>query len=173
VRIRRLAALALLALLVEPAGAQAVTDKDLHNLSKTKPSGTGTPHVSFSSGGSLVRVLLALAVVVGIILVLNKLVRGQQSRRMGASGGPINVLTTTPLGPNRNLHLIRVGSEVLLIGAGEGGITPLRTYDEDEALAIGALSPDAIGSEARAPLSLAPDKGKRRFVDYLRDFTTR
>ena len=35
-----------------------------------------------------------------------------------------------------------IGDEVILVGSGEGGITPLRKFDEDEAVALGAVTPE-------------------------------
>jgi hypothetical protein len=37
------------------------------------------------------------------------------------------------------MHLVRAGSEVVLVGVGEGGVTPIRTYGENEARALGLL----------------------------------
>ena len=47
-----------------------------------------------------------------------------------------------PLGPNRSLHLVRAGNELVLVGVAEHGVTPIRTYTEDEARAAGLLAED-------------------------------
>jgi flagellar protein FliO/FliZ len=130
-----------------PASALALTNAQFKNLATTKPSGEGTPHVGLDVGGSLVRGVAGFAIVIGVILVISKLLKSNQRRkqgitprRRGQGGGLVEVLSSTPLGPNRHLHLVRVGDEVILVGAGEGGITPLRTFDEHGAVALGAIA---------------------------------
>jgi flagellar protein FliO/FliZ len=180
---------ALVALLGLPASAFALTNEQFKNLSSTQPSGSGTPHVGLDVGGSLIRGLVGFAVVIGVILVIAKLLKSNQARkqglgpmrRRGQGGGLVEVLSSTPLGPNRHLHLVRVGDEVILVGAGEGGITPLRTFDEDEAIELGAIASedelidagfaDALAAAgAPAPRSRRPSKG---LLDRVRDMTSR
>jgi flagellar protein FliO/FliZ len=175
-------------LAVVPA-ALAVSDKDLKNLNTDQASGTGT-HVSFGLGGGLGRAVLGFVAVVGAILVVAKLLKANQKRRFGLRGGPsgsLEVLSTTPLGPNRNLHLLRVGEEVMLIGAAEGGISRLRTFDPTEAVDLGMLAPldgqDGFGAAPMSPPAPAPSRalpassartaGKRGLLDTLRDMSAR
>jgi flagellar protein FliO/FliZ len=140
---------ALALLLSLPASALALTNDQFKNLAHTKPSGDGTPHVGLDVGGSLVRGVVGFAIVIGAILLVAKLLKANQARKQGLSprsrgrrgdAGLVEVLSSTPLGPNRHLHLVRVGDEVILVGAGEGGITPLRTFDEHGAVALGAIA---------------------------------
>jgi flagellar protein FliO/FliZ len=181
---------ALAALLALPGSALALTNKQFQNLSSTQPSGSGTPHVGLDVGGSLIRGLVGFAIVIGVILAIAKLLKTNQARkqglgpgrRRGQGAGLVEVLSSTPLGPNRHLHLVRVGDEVILVGAGEGGITPLRTFDEDEAIGLGAIASedelidagfaDALAAAgAPAPRSRrAPSKG---LLDRVRDITSR
>ena len=49
----------------------------------------------------------------------------------------LETVATLPLGPNRSLHLVRAGDELVLVGVAEHGVTPIRTYSEDEARALG------------------------------------
>ena len=58
--------------------------------------------------------------------------------RRSASG--LKTLATLPLGPNRSMQLVRAGNEVVLVGVGEAGVTPIRTYGEHEARALGLLA---------------------------------
>lgn len=120
-----------------------------------------------ASGGSLVRTIVGLAVVIGVIYGLTwvlKQVKG--SKRETAGGDGLETLATLPLGTNRSLHLVRAGDEVVLVGASEHGVTPIRTYSEAEARALGLLKPD---DEAPAASVLAPEK--RHLLDRLRDRT--
>jgi flagellar protein FliO/FliZ len=176
--------------LVAVPAALAVSDKDLANLNTNQASGNGVQGVSFSVGGGLGRAVLGLVVVVAAILVIARLLKANQKRRFGLRGGPtgaLEVLTTTPLGPNRNLHLLRVGDEVLLIGAAEGGISRLRTFDPTEAVDLGMLQPhegdDPFGPAPGTQSAPAPSRSlpaqttrpqrKRTFLDSLRDMSAR
>ena len=50
-------------------------------------------------------------------------------------------MATLPLGSGRSVQLVRAGSEFLLLGVAEHGVTPLRRYTEAEALAAGLELP--------------------------------
>ena len=105
-----------------------------------------------TAGGGLVRTIVGLAVVIAVIYGLTWVLRQvKRSREAGASGTGLAALATLPLGPNRSLHLVRAGDEIVLVGAGEGGVTTIRTYGEAEARALGLLEPVAAGSEQLAP----------------------
>lgn len=83
-----------------------------------------------SKGGSVGRMFFGLVVVLGVIFGVNYLLKKWgQSRLQGASGtaGVIDVVATTSLAQNRSLHLVRVGGELVLIGATEQSITQLGT----------------------------------------------
>jgi flagellar protein FliO/FliZ len=93
-----------------------------------------------SAGGGMVRTIVGLAVVLGVIYGLYwilKQVRANREER--ASGQGLAPLATLPLGANRSLQLVRAGREVVLVGVGEGGVTPIRTYEEAEARALGLI----------------------------------
>jgi flagellar protein FliO/FliZ len=99
--------------------------------------GTGT-HVS--SGGSLVRTIVGLAVVIGVIYGLYWILKQvKSSREEKASGTGLTALATLPLGAQRSLQLVRAGRELHLVGVSEHGVTPVRTYSEEEADAAGLL----------------------------------
>ena len=84
-----------------------------------------------------------------------------------------------PLGPNRSVHLIRAGRELVLVGVAEQGVVPIRTYSEDEADALGLLPPEPPastprtgGSDPQTPL-VALQGRMREAVDGLRQRTVR
>jgi flagellar protein FliO/FliZ len=91
-------------------------------------------------GGGIVRTIVGLAVVIGVIYglhwVLKQVKTGREQR---STGGGLNSLSTLQLGPGRALHLVRAGSEIVLLGAAEHGVTPIRVYSEDEARTLGLL----------------------------------
>src|SRR5436190_24373243 len=133
------AAMAFATLLLNPhlALARAATDtggKTPLNL-KDAPS---TGHVS--GGGSLVRTIVGLAVVIGVIYGLYWVLKQvKSSREEKATGQGLSALATLPLGAQRSLQLVRAGRELHLVGVSEHGVTPVRTYSEDEAEAAGLL----------------------------------
>jgi flagellar protein FliO/FliZ len=96
-----------------------------------------------ASGGGLVRTIVGLAIVIGVIYGLYWVLKQvKASREERASGQGLAPLATLPLGPNRSLHLVRAGGEVVLLGTGEGGVTAIRTYGENEARALGLIGDD-------------------------------
>src|SRR5438128_2585345 len=114
-----------------------------------------------SGGGSLFRMLFGLLVVVGVIYgvywVLKQVKKGKEER---ASGRGLSTLATLPLGPGRSLHMVRAGGEVVILGVGEHGVTPIRTYTEEEALAA-----DLIGEDPEDFDDFDDSDGRRSAVD--------
>ena len=91
----------------------------------------------------LVRTIVGLAIVIAVIYGLYWVLKQvKASREERSSGQGLGTLATLPLGPNRSLHLVRAGGEVVLLGVGEGGVTPIRTYGEHEARALGLIPHD-------------------------------
>jgi flagellar protein FliO/FliZ len=100
-------------------------------------------------GGSIVRTIVGLAVVIGVIYGLYWILKQvKSSREEKASGEGLAALATLPLGTNRSLQLVRAGRELHLVGVSEHGVTPVRTYSEEEAEAAGLLDLDAEGEPA-------------------------
>jgi flagellar protein FliO/FliZ len=76
------------------------------------------------------------------------------------------------LGPNRSLHLVRAGRELVLVGVAEHGVTPIRTYSEDEAIELGLIDEDDVELDGVA--HAAPSRaGAVRWLDRLKDRTVR
>jgi flagellar protein FliO/FliZ len=119
-----------------PASAFALaSEKTPLNLDKAQGQG---PHVD--SGGSIVRTIVGLAVVIGVIYGLYWVLKQvKSSREEKATGQGLSALATLPLGAQRSLQLVRAGRELHLVGVSEHGVTPVRTYSEDEAEAAGLL----------------------------------
>lgn len=86
-----------------------------------------------ASGGAIWRMLLGLLFVLGVIYAVHWLLKNYSKSRFpgiaSSGGGAIDVIATQPLAANRTLHLVRVGGEVVLIGATETNITQLGTVD--------------------------------------------
>ncbi len=133
------------------------------------PADKGAKHVTgVSSGGSLVRTLVGLAIVLaviyGIAWVLKQLKASKEERHRG---GGLQSAAVVPLGPNRALHLVRAGRELVLVGVAEHGVTPIRTYTEEEALELGLIGEDDDLDDD------TPRAGAVRWLDRLRDRTVR
>jgi flagellar protein FliO/FliZ len=91
-------------------------------------------------GGGIVRTIVGLAVVIGVILGLHWVLKQvKSSRESRSTGSGLQPVSTLALGPGRSVHLIRAGNELVLVGSGEHGVTPLRVYSEEEARALGLL----------------------------------
>jgi flagellar protein FliO/FliZ len=122
-----------------------------------------SPSVStHTNGGSLVRTVVGLAVVIAVIYGLYWILKQvKSSREEKASGEGLAALATLPLGPSRSLQLVRAGRELVLLGVSEHGVTPVRTYTEDEAEAAGLLDLEA---DAVAATNGRPGSGGRRGV---------
>jgi flagellar protein FliO/FliZ len=111
-------------------------------------------------GGGIVRTIVGLAVVIGVIFglhwVLKQVKSSRESRSTGAGLEPLSTLT---LGPGRALHLVRAGSEIVLLGCAEHAVTPLRVYSEEEARTLGLLTETGDGDGDGAPGRGALDAG--------------
>src|SRR4051794_7482926 len=126
-----------------------------------------------SPGGSLVRTFVGLAIVIAVIYGLYWVLKQvKASREEKASGEGLTALATLPLGPSRSLQLVRAGRELVLIGVSEHGVTPVRTYSEDEAEAVGLLDDDE-GPVDVPPPGRGAAEALRGAVDELRRRTVR
>jgi len=128
-------------LLLAPAALAADGEKTPLNLgSKTKEQTASAA----SGGGSLVRTIVGLAVVISVIYGLYWVLKQVKAAREDkALGTGLKTLATLPLGPKGSMHLIRAGDEVVLVGVGDAGVTPIRTYGENEARALGLIVDEA------------------------------
>jgi flagellar protein FliO/FliZ len=158
-RVAALAALACLAILVPAPGAALAAPAPKHHASapplpadttplprqvveagapaKTSTS-SGQPTAA-SSSGSIVRMIAGLAIVLAVIYAVYWLLKTYAKSKRGGdpSDDRLTVLGTTTLAPNRSLHLVRVGQEVLLLGSAEQSVTPIRAYSVDELRRLG------------------------------------
>ena len=99
------------------------------------------------------RTIVGLAVVIGVIYGLTWVLKQVKSSKRGdAPRAPAwRPSRRCRSAPNRSLHLVRAGDEIVLVGAGEHGVTPIRTYTEAEARALGLLE-----DEPRLPMAAEP-----------------
>lgn len=144
------------------------------------PEGSASPvSVDSGLGGTALRLLIGLIVVVGLIAAVWQVMKRVQRNRYpaleAAGGSLIDVVATTPLGPNRALHLVRVADEVVLVGATEQMVQAVARLSADDAAAIvRALSTEAGDTALGRPADPARSPGGPfTLVDRLRDLTVR
>jgi flagellar protein FliO/FliZ len=170
-RIRHALSAAVLGLLILAPAAYA-QDGEATPL-RLDDANAGATEAAGSGGGSLVRTIVGLAVVIGVIYGLHWVLKQvKASREQRVSGSGLRPIATLPLGANRSLHLVRAGGEVVLVGVGDSGVTPVRTYSEEEARALGLLVDDDADPRAvvrsGAEQAFAP---RRSLLERLRDRT--
>lgn len=167
------ASAALSLVLLAPAGALAATGTG-ENTPLSLPADGGAKKVTTASGsGSLVRTFVGLAIVLAVIYgvawVLKQVKRSKEERGQGTS---LETTAVVALGPNRSLHLVRAGRELVLVGVAEHGVTPIRTYTEDEAIDLGLIGEDDAELDG-APHATTSRAGAVRWLDRLKDRTVR
>ncbi|MGH2889184.1 MAG: flagellar biosynthetic protein FliO [Solirubrobacteraceae bacterium] len=154
--------------------------------SAAAPSGENTPlhlgssavhHASSSGSSSILRTLIALVVVVGIIYVVARILRAVKGRdAVRASGSGLEQIASLPLAPGKSVALVRSGRDIVLVGVGEQGVTPIKTYTEAEALAGGIEIPqpdDPYRQPDGRAAARATWMSTDRAVAYLRRLTVR
>ena len=93
-----------------------------------------------SSSGSIGRTIFGLFVVILVIYALYWILKQvKKSKEDQAHGQGLHSMASLPLGPNRSLHMIRAGREIVLVGVAEHGVSPIRSYSEEEAFAAGLI----------------------------------
>jgi flagellar protein FliO/FliZ len=154
--------------LLAPAHAIAASAAG-ENTQLNLPADGGAKKIAGASGsGSLVRTIVGLAIVLAVIYGVAwvlKQVKASKEERLRGTG--LESAAVVPLGPNRSLHLVRAGRELVLVGVAEHGVTPIRTYSEEEALELGIIGEDDDEDTG------APRAGAVRWLDRLRDRTVR
>jgi len=122
---------------------------------------TTTAHAASSGGSSVLRTIVALLAVIALIYAVAWVMRRVRRGREGkVSGSGLATVATLPLSGGRSLHLVRAANDLILVGASEHGVTPIRSYTEEEARACGLLGdPDA---DALTPASAAAADSRPR-----------
>lgn len=97
--------------------------------------------------GAIGRMIFGLVFVLGLIYGVHRFLKNYKAKGLNGGGlisggsggqGALEVISSTPLSPNRMLHVVRVGSEYVLIGATDATITPIRNVNPaDVAPALG------------------------------------
>src|SRR4051794_8492695 len=135
-------------LLTAPAALAAGQDFESKPIDPNAGDASSAVSHSANTGGSMVRTIVGLAVVLGVIYGIHWVLKQVKHSKEGAEAGEsLETIASLSLGTGRSLHLVRVGVEIVLLGAAEHQITPIRRYSEVEAHNLGLLDP--------APMTLA------------------
>jgi flagellar protein FliO/FliZ len=141
-----------------------------------KPTTSGA-HAS-SGGASIVRTIVGLAIVIAVIWGLSWILRQVKAGRGGldsdqSSSGLASVAALT-LTTGRSVHLIRAGSDYILVGSAEHGLVPIHRYTEQEAREAGLpLVDDIRAPQPRRRTLLAGQSGAGRAPAVRRDVSPR
>lgn len=171
---RRVVSIVLGALLLAgtlPQVAFALSEDELRDMSPTTTTTDGMPaDIAAPSvgGGSILRFVVGLAIVLCIIFALRWVLKRTSLGRVPGIGGEgaIRVLETKTLAPHRYVHLVRVGEQLVVVGSSESGVAYLGQVSDT--VTVDLLNRiDAVPAGAPAPT--AP----LRVIDALRDRTTR
>jgi flagellar protein FliO/FliZ len=153
-----------------PAGALAAKSGTGEN-TPLRLSHTAAQHTSSVGGGSIMRTILALVIVIGLIYGVARVLKAVKGGSQRASGDGLEHLATLPLAQGRSVALVRSGSDIVLVGISESGVTPIKVYTEAEALINGITLPsrDPVDDEA-----IEAERGSgQNFMDVLRRMTVR
>ncbi len=101
-------------------------------------SSSSAAHQS-SSGPSIVRTIVGLLVVIAVIWGLTWILRQVKGRQTRAAGSGLTSLASLPLGSGRAVHIVRAGSDYLILGSAEHGVVPIQRYTEEQAREAGLL----------------------------------
>jgi flagellar biogenesis protein FliO len=123
--------------------------------------------------GGIVRMIVGLAIVIAVIYGVYWLLRAHARSKTARVDGGIGVIASAALAPNRAVHLLQVGDELVLVGTGEQSVTPLRVYSPDEAIHLGLTA--SADEQLLGPTGSLPVKSPRAggILEELRRRTTR
>jgi len=172
----------LLAVACPPAALAASGGENTPLPTSTTPASPATS----SGGASLVRTIVGLAIVIAVIWGLSWVLKQVKAgREPNASSVGLASVAALTLGSGRTVHLVRAGTDFVLIGSGEHGLVPIHRYTEEQARESGLLMLDEPGqAPALSTGTGLPRSGQRRdpmgsmpagtgIVERLRELTVR
>ncbi|HYB28427.1 MAG TPA: flagellar biosynthetic protein FliO [Solirubrobacteraceae bacterium] len=160
---------------VESAAVQAEGTKALANATgENTPVSVGhtaATHAASSSGGgaSIVRTIVGLFIVIAVIYGIAWIMKQAKKSKTRPTGQGLSQVANLPLGSGRSVAVVRAGREILVVGVAENGVTPIRSYTEAEAIALGIEVPSEESENANPVV----EKPLGRALDGLRRMTAR
>jgi flagellar protein FliO/FliZ len=150
--------------------AQALAESTGENTPVRLTGSSTTSHTKSGGGGgaSIVRTIVGLFVVIAVIYGIAWIMKHAKRSKSRPTGRGLTQVASLPLGSGRSVAVVRAGREVLVVGVAENGVTPIRTYSEAEAIALGIEVPlEKPEAADRA------EKPSDRALDLLRRITAR
>lgn len=142
---RAAATVAAVALLLGALPARALAASAGGESTPVDLTGASEQGNQIGGGGSLVRTIVGLAIVIGVIYGVAWVLRQvKASKQPRATGAGLASLASVPLGANRSVHLVRAGTDLVLLGVAEQGVVPIRTYTEEQARDAGLIDEDGM-----------------------------
>jgi flagellar protein FliO/FliZ len=146
-----------LALLACAPGAQAAgAHKGAGEETPLNLSAPSSSHVS-TGGASLVRTIVGLVIVIAVIWGLSWILRQVKAgREPHAPSAGLQSVAALTLGSGRAVHLVRAGTEYVLLASAEHGLVPIHRYSEEEAREAGLLVAEQPPPRRRRALLALP-----------------
>jgi flagellar protein FliO/FliZ len=131
---------------------------------------TAATHAASSGGGaSIVRTIVGLFIVIAVIYGIAWIMKQAKKSKIRPTGHGLSQVANLPLGSGRSVAVVRAGREILVVGVAENGVTPIRSYSEAEAIALGIEVPP----EESRNTDPVVEKPLGRMLDNLRRITAR
>ncbi len=146
---------------------------------------------SSGSGASIVRTIVGLAIVIGVIWGLSWILRQVKGGRSPSlEGAGLTSLGALTLSTGRSVHLVKAGSDYILLGSAEQGVVPIHRYTEEEARDAGLVDvieasaqrprrqllkppPDGSAPDGHDPMRMPAPGSGAGVIDRLRELTVR
>jgi len=150
--------------------AQSLAQSTGENTPLHLSGGTSATHAAASSGGgaSIVRTIVGLFIVIAVIYGIAWIMKQAKKSKTRPTGSGLSQVASLPLGGGRSVAVVRAGREVLVVGVAENGVTPIRSYSEAEAIALGIEVPTD-----KPEVADRAEKPSDRVLDVLRRMTAR
>jgi flagellar protein FliO/FliZ len=150
--------------------AQALAQSTGENTPLHLSGSTTATHAAASSGGgaSIVRTIVGLFIVIAVIYGIAWIMKHAKKSKTRPMGSGLTQVASLPLGSGRSVAVVRAGREVLVVGVAENGVTPIRSYSEAEAIALGIEVPPE-----KPEVADRAEKPSDRVLDVLRRMTAR
>ena len=84
---------------------------------------------------------MGLFIVIAVIYGIAWIMKQAKKSKARPTGHGLTQVASLPLGSGRSVAVVRAGREVLVVGVAENGVTPIRSYSEAEAIALGIELP--------------------------------
>jgi flagellar protein FliO/FliZ len=139
-----------------------ITDSDVQ--AATARPGAGSTVAS--SSGDLIRLVIALAAVIGLILLLRAGYRRLSGAGLGGTGKLVTVLSRSFISPKQQVLVLEVGKRLLVVGDSGGHMSSLcEITDPDEIAALIGRSRATSAAKAKTAFAGVFRKANESFDD--------